>query len=251
MGVPLLTRRSLPHIVTVLSINLEIIMIEIKVGIESNSSPRELDRVGRGLIAFAQAMRDRAQPDPAPEPGVGVAPEPDLMATVKAPLAAGAAEPDAAPAPEPETGPGVAPAPTGVELDSDGLPWDARIHSSSRQLLAKTQQWKRKRGVQPVLVTRVVEELRQALGVPAPVVEAAPAPVVEAAPAPVVEPAPATGAGGAIQTLSELNTAVLAAGLDLAAVMPVVQEAGLASYALLGVRPDLIPAIARKLGLGG
>jgi hypothetical protein len=44
---------------------------------------------------------------------------------------------------------------------------------------------------------------------------------------------------------------VLAAGLDLAAVMPVVQEAGLASYALLGVRPDLIPLIARKLGLGG
>jgi hypothetical protein len=129
-----------------------------------------------------------------------------------------------------------------VELDSDGLPWDARIHSGSRQLLAKTGQWKRKRGVQPVLVSRVEEELRQARGVPAPAVEAAPAPAVEAAPAP---------AAGAIQTLSELNTAVLAAGLDLAAVMPVVQEAGLASYALLGVRPDLIPLIARKLGLGG
>lgn len=227
-------------------------MIEIKVGIERNSSPRELDRVGRGLIAFAQAMRDRAQPDPAPEPGVGVAPEPGLLAATSA-LAARDAEPetvpDAAPAPAPETSPEVA-APTGVELDSEGLPWDARIHSSSRQLLAKTQQWKRKRGVQPVLVTRVVEELRQALGVPAPAVEAAPAPAVEAAPAPAVETAPAP-VEGAIQTLSELNTAVLAAGLDLAAVMPVVQEAGLASYALLGVRPDLIPAIARKLGLGG
>jgi hypothetical protein len=153
-----------------------------------------------------------------------------------------------------------------VELDSDGLPWDARIHSGGQKMLAKTRQWKRKRGVQPVLVTRVEAELRQALGVPAPAVEAAPAPAVEAAPAPAVEaapapaveaaPAPAVEAapapvGGAIQTLSELNTAVLAAGLDLAAVMPVVQEAGLASYALLGVRPDLIPLIARKLGLGG
>jgi hypothetical protein len=39
--------------------------------------------------------------------------------------------------------------------------------------------------------------------------------------------------------------------MQLADVLPAVQKVGLASYALLGTRPDLIPEVARELGLGG
>ena len=46
------------------------------------------------------------------------------------------------------------------ELDSEGLPWDERIGSSSKAILAKTGAWKLKRGVNPKLVEQVKAELR-------------------------------------------------------------------------------------------
>lgn len=199
----------------------------------------------------------------------------------------------------------------GVELDSDGLPWDSRIHSSSRKKLAKTQQWKKARGVDADLVARVEAELRQAMAIPAPqrpesmaqsdharemaagtgapkpetpattvgeqvsptasavtTAEPAAAPATELTPptpsrsafaesdaaAAFAPPPPAqapSAPASAPKTLAELNALVLGAGMQLADVLPAVQEAGLASYALLGTRPDLIPEVARKLGLGG
>jgi hypothetical protein len=57
--------------------------------------------------------------------------------------------------------------------------------------------------------------------------------------------------GNGPKTLAELNALVLGAGMQLADVLPAVQKVGLASYALLGTRPDLIPEVARELGLGG
>lgn len=56
-----------------------------------------------------------------------------------------------------------APAANGnVELDSDGLPWDERIHSSNKKLNAKKQWWGR-RGVDAALKAKVEGELRAAL----------------------------------------------------------------------------------------
>jgi hypothetical protein len=202
----------------------------------------------------------------------------------------------------PATGPATS---TGVELDADGLPWDSRIHSSSRKKLAKTQQWKKARGVDSDLVERVEAELRQAMAIPGPKSETldpaspaadpvigpipsapvtgaavpAPSPSVfaesdaatafgtqpqpaatiaetTAAPAATAQPevptAPASApTGNGPKTLAELNALVLGAGMQLADVLPAVQKVGLASYALLGTRPDLIPEVARELGLGG
>lgn len=53
-----------------------------------------------------------------------------------------------------------------VELDKNGLPWDARIHASTKAMnVDKT--WRTKRGVDPALVTQVEAELRAVLGVSA------------------------------------------------------------------------------------
>lgn len=58
---------------------------------------------------------------------------------------------------------------TGVELDSEGLPWDARIHASSKAKLAKTETWKLARGMSNnPLVDTVKTELRAAMAIPAP-----------------------------------------------------------------------------------
>jgi len=54
---------------------------------------------------------------------------------------------------------------TPPELDSDGLPWDGRIHASSKAILAKSKQWKKIRKVDPSLVATVEAELRARLAV--------------------------------------------------------------------------------------
>ncbi len=46
-------------------------------------------------------------------------------------------------------------------LDSDGLPWDGRIHASTRTTTAKGV-WKKKKGVEDSLTNAVTAELRQA-----------------------------------------------------------------------------------------
>lgn len=104
-----------------------------------------------------------------------------------------------------------APAPangvTGVELDEDGLPWDARINSSSKKKTVKEKTWKLKRGVDPALVETVKAELKAAMSAsPAPA--AAPAPVNTAqpsapAPAPTAQPAAPAPAAEPVKYLVE------------------------------------------------
>lgn len=143
--------------------------------------------------------------------------------------------------------PGTAPEATGVELDSDGLPWDHRIHSGSKGKLAKTQQWKKKRGVDPEEVTRVEAELRAAMSASpaAPIEPAAPAP----APAPQAS-APAAPTS-AITTFPALMQRITGEGIPAADVTAAVNKQGLAALPLLAARPDLIPAVAAELFPGG
>lgn len=74
----------------------------------------------------------------------------------------------------------------GVEVDSAGLPWDRRIHSSAKSKI-KDGTWKKLRGVDDELVAQVEAELRQSMNPVAPVAE----PVQAAAPTP---PAPEVAA---------------------------------------------------------
>jgi len=104
-------------------------------------------------------------------------------------------------------------APVGdVEVDSEGLPWDKRIHASSRNTV-KDGTWRIKRGVSDEVVKEVKDELRQRMQQRAnptpvpqapitqntpvvnspvvPIVESSePAPTLQAAQAPVVEQPP-------------------------------------------------------------
>jgi hypothetical protein len=80
-------------------------------------------------------------------------------------------------APPAPPAPGVTPAPPpaagSVELDANGLPWDERIHASTK---TKKQDgsWKRKSGIEDSLVESVTTELRATYPAPAPATPAAP-----------------------------------------------------------------------------
>jgi hypothetical protein len=52
--------------------------------------------------------------------------------------------------------------PEALELDADGLPWDARIHSRGASKMTNGR-WKRRREVDPKLVRQVTAELRNAI----------------------------------------------------------------------------------------
>lgn len=200
-----------------------------------------------------------ADPKPAAVPAAEVQQKADLTqapatsATESRPaLAASAVEP--------------AKAQSGVELDSDGLPWDHRIHAlgagGTHNKLKKTQQWKKKRGVDESLVTQVEAELKatMAAGPANPVVtttESAPAPdttltaahnaAQEETPA---KPSPAPAATvGTVDTFPELMAAITANKIDADTVTAAVGTQGLASIMLLATRPDLIPAVAKALGV--
>ncbi|MEG1884854.1 MAG: hypothetical protein RR182_01100 [Alistipes sp.] len=152
-----------------------------------------------------------------------------------------------------------------ADLDSAGLPWDARIHSSSKAKLAKGGGWKLKRGLDPQLVEQVEAELRAVMSIPTPTaptetqgLHPSPNPlsvadvnVITAAmpkngPVPPTQPAAATGG---ITTFAQLMPAITAAKLDLAYVNSVLQRFGIPSMPLLATRQDLIPQIAGALGL--
>lgn len=85
------------------------------------------------------------------------------------PVAPAAATP-VPPAPAP-----AAPPPAGVALDTEGLPWDARIHAATKTKVANGS-WKKKKGTDPALVASVTAELRAVMGLPAPAPAAAPVP---------------------------------------------------------------------------
>lgn len=55
---------------------------------------------------------------------------------------------------------------TGIELDEDGLPWDARIHGASKLKLKRGNTWKLKKGVDNELVDTVKAELRAVVSAP-------------------------------------------------------------------------------------
>jgi hypothetical protein len=149
--------------------------------------------------------------------------------------------------------------PPGVELDADGLPWDARINADSRGTV-KDGTWRLKKQLDPAFLESVKTELRAAMAAatvppappaatvpPAPpaatVPPAPPAATVPAAPQADSEPAPLSFAGF-IQAITKRQ---VAGTLTVQEVNQVCARYGLATMALLNSRPDLIPAIYEEL----
>ena len=173
-------------------------------------------------------------PVPAPAPVAVAAPEP-----VPAPTPVAVAE-TPAPAPAP-----AAVAPDGVVLDSDGLPWDSRIHATTKTRVMKTDQWKKKRSIDPDVVAQVETELKTTMAAPA---AAAPAPVAEAAPATPATPAAAAAINPALITnFAEFMSACTSTGVPPESIMAACQQHGVQAPTLLAARPDLVPAVALSL----
>ena len=149
--------------------------------------------------------------EPAPEPAQAFdAPNPEAAfpPVPAAPIAAPAIQVTSAPVITPgdgtappappvgfDNGPTVAPVASpssGVELDADGLPWDARIHSGPADKRPKNAdgRWRRARGVDDATVKAVTAELRQVMGAPAPAPMPAAAPTPPPAPPVAVDPVP-------------------------------------------------------------
>lgn len=53
-----------------------------------------------------------------------------------------------------------------VDVDSEGLPWDGRIHSSNKKKITKDNTWQLRRGIDAAVVEQVKAELRQVMAIP-------------------------------------------------------------------------------------
>jgi hypothetical protein len=152
-------------------------------------------------------------------------------------------------------------------VDADGLPWDGRIHSSSKALLVDGK-WRQRRNTDPAVVAAVTAELRAALGAPAVVPQPPPvtvAPFVpENIPLPVplaVVPPPPMAvfdapscpstdpALNAPMTFPEFMKAITAARIPPGTVLDACKAVGMPSIPALNQRPDLIPTVAAALGV--
>ena len=150
-----------------------------------------------------------------------------------------------APPPGPTAGAPTGAAPTAsVVTDKNGLPWDARIHASSKTMNADGS-WRGRRNTDAHIIASVEAELRALMAIPAP----APASIAPVAINSVaVPPPPGPAATVSPTTLAEmmplLTTAMLAGKLQPTAVGEVLAEMGVAGGApMLASRPDLVPQV--------
>lgn len=173
-----------------------------------------------------------------------------------APLLPSAAPPTPPTPPAAPIAPTVATAPTAVpgtvERDSAGLPWDARIHASTKTKVASGA-WTAKRNVDPAFKAQVEADLR---GLPAPAA-AAPAvpvapPAAPLAPAPVDMPQ-APAARTFAQYMAEIGGMFSARPVDAHnAMTAALAPHGMQHVGQLAGKPELIDAVdaAFKAALG-
>lgn len=141
-----------------------------------------------------------------------------------------------------------------VELDAKGLPWDGRIHSSSKNKLANGC-WKVARGKAPEYVAQVEAELKS--GAPsfppvapvAPVVPSFPTVPVVAVPAPPAATVTPTAASSNADTLTfetimpKISALVSAGKMAPTALMQVCTAQGLPNVVALQSQPQFIPLV--------
>jgi hypothetical protein len=141
-------------------------------------------------------------------------------------------------------------------LDSAGLPWDKRIHSSSKAKVADGT-WRKLRGVDEALVVTVEAELRAVQAIP--VAPSLPSfseridsfianytAAVEhmlPTPLPPVPQAPVTFA----DLMKHITPMLVSGKLPQGKVMAIAAEFGLPHLAALGARPDLVAAVKARI----
>ena len=133
-------------------------------------------------------------------------------------------------------------------LDGRGYPWDARIHSESKALLAKAPNgWKLRRGVDPALVEQVEAELRaQGFGASKPTAATS----VPPPPAPTLAASfPASEAFPAAPLDFPQVMARIGAANKLTEAQAMLTGYNLPSFPALAQRPDLWPGFLQALGV--
>jgi hypothetical protein len=146
-------------------------------------------------------------------------------------------------------------APTGVTLDTAGLPWDARIHTGSRAMNADGS-WRRKRGVDEATIATVEGELKALMSVPvepasnvlpftpAPSVHIETSPIPEVAQASAVPaPPPPPPTDPFIGLIERISSLVGAKAITMEQAQAAIVAAGGVSLPLMVSRPDLIPQV--------
>jgi hypothetical protein len=233
------------------------------VGAEVTAAPAEAKSAPFNPFAVSGAAAVQASP-PAPSTAVVAAlsnapaaltpglPTPPTVAPPSAlPSAPVAVAPSAPVAP---------PSPVGaVQLDSAGMPWDARIHAKTKTTNADGT-WRKFRGVQDALVAEVEAQLRASMAATVPVVAAAPAqtalPLPPAPPAPPAAPpappaAPEPAAAFPLGTFAEVMQALaphMQSGKVSNLVMTtILGEFRLANlYQLATAKPEVVAEIGEK-----
>lgn len=140
-----------------------------------------------------------------------------------------------------------------VELDSEGLPWDKRIHSSAKTKIASGT-WKLARGVEPNVVDAVKAELRGLMDAPALVGEIVPKiptpPIVTEI---ITPPPPASHylmspiRHSFVDFIEDITKLLVSKKLAQPEIIKACNDAGVAAPNLLAARQDLIPQVAKAL----
>lgn len=131
-------------------------------------------------------------------------------------------------------------------VDSQGLPWDARIHASSKAQNADGT-WRLKRGLQKDYLDKVTAELRQVMAIPAPspgpqlVPPPPPAPQAAAVPPPPPPADQETTREQYIALFNRVSAAMSNGKLSQTQLDTCLQGIGVPSLPLLGARLDLVP----------
>lgn len=137
----------------------------------------------------------------------------------------------------------------GVTLDKDGLPWDVRIHASSRAQNADGT-WRLKRGLAKDHLDKVTAELRQVMAIPSPGPQLVPPPPppAQATAAPAPPPPAAMGIVDQVENqkkyidlFGRVSSAISTGKLSQAQLDTCLQSIGVPSLPLLGARLDLVP----------
>lgn len=155
---------------------------------------------------------------------------------------------------EPDTFAGAA------ELDVRGVPWDARIHASTKTK-TKNGVWSRRKNVDDTTFDTIEAALLAGVGgdldnedIPPPpasnVFTLAPTQTEVPPPPPPTQPVTGETVTGSITTFSQLMVATNANGIAPADVRVAVEQVGLENIPALVGRQDLVPAVAAILGLG-
>lgn len=151
------------------------------------------------------------------------------------------------------------PANAGAELDSRGMPWDARIHAANRGKVTSGQ-WRAKKNVEDALVVQVEAELRATMAARAPggvVVPPVPTAPLTAAQLGIVPPeaAPVAPQAPVAETFQMFMVRVgplVQDPTNMTKLTEACNECGLPSLGALASRADLLPAVgamfASKLG---